>query len=275
MKKRANVTERAVAAQRKRYAGVDHAKGPASYWKASGYDLLYKFAMFERGKKHNVLDLMSGAGKVGKEMAKRAQKNHCSVFTTFCDITPHFLKSIRKTWTRTTRERSAFRTLEWEGNFQRVFCRYGIKNYTPSEQVNLLKEIARVLSPGGRFILQDMVSPEGLRGFMNAERRAKARTAGDRVSKPNLPTEREWRRMIAKAGMEVEDVAYTTSKVNTNDWVASGQMSADKVRGYISFLERAMAKDPRIKKAFKITKKGKHYEIIYPVILIRAAKEMV
>ncbi len=264
--------EGAIAAQRRIYAEVKHRVGPATYWKASGYDLLYKFAGFERGKQYRVLDLMSGAGLVGREIAKRAQKNRCRIYTTFIDISAKQLAKIKETWTRSVKMKSAFQTEEWEGNFQRVFCRYGIKNWPARQQPMLLKEIARLMPLGGRFILQDMVSPPGLRHFMNAERGAKAKAAGDTVSKLNIPTEAEWKRMIKKAGLRVEGVTYTTSKVNTKNWVESGQMTAEAVKSYVDFLSRAIEKNQGIKKALKIKKRGSQYEITYPVILIRAAK---
>ena len=270
------VTEKRVAesmaAQKAKYAKVQLSKGPKTYWGASGYNLLYRFAKIEPGKRYNMVDLMSGAGLLGKNMAKRAQKAGCTVTTTFVDITPKQLAKIRPTWTRATRNRSTFRTLEWEGSYHRVLTRYGIKNYQPAQQLKLLKEAARLLSPGGKFVMQDMVSPEGLRGLMNAERRAKNEATGETVTRPNLPTERQWVRMIEQAGMKVEEITYSTSKVNTKNWIDSKQLTEDGVRQYISTLEKIMKKDPRLKKALKIKKRGKHYEITYPLILIRAGK---
>ncbi|MDP6670719.1 MAG: class I SAM-dependent methyltransferase [archaeon] len=264
--------EASMAAQRTKYARVQLSKGPATYWKSSGYNLLYRFAQFEPGKRYNMVDLMSGAGLFGKNMAKRAQKAGCTVTTTFVDITPEQLAKIRPTWTRATKNRPTFKTLELEGSYHRVLTRYGIKNYQPKEQLKLLKEAARLLSPGGKFVMQDMVSPEGLRGLMNAERRAKNRATGETITRPNLPTEKQWVRMIKQAGMAVEEITYSTSTVNTKNWVDSKQLTEDGVRQYISTLEKIMGKDPRLKKALKIKKRGNHYEITYPLILIRAGK---
>ena len=116
-----------------------------------------------------------------------------------------------------------------------------------------------------------MVSPPGLKEFQNIERIEKGKTSKENT-KMNVPTEKEWRIMMGGAGFRVEKAEYTTSHVNTNDWVASGQMKKENLKSYFDFLESARRRWPKAWEEYKIKRSGDGYEITYPIILIRAVK---
>ncbi|MFH1256752.1 MAG: methyltransferase domain-containing protein [Candidatus Diapherotrites archaeon] len=259
-------------AQQKKYAVVQHAAGPKTYSDPKGYDLLYQFAKFGRGEQR-ILDLMSGGGLVGKEIGKRLEQDQIPSKTMFVDITRPQLAKIEQNPNRLRAVGRAFNIPAKANSFGRVFCRYGIKNYQPAEQLEILKEIFRVTERGGGLVIQDMVSPSGLKGFMHAERLAKNLAGGDTKTQNNVPTKKEWARLLKRAGFRVEEISEKeTSHVNTNDWVSSKQLTQEQLKSYFAFLENVKNTNPAAWKKFSIKRAGGGYEITYPLILIRAVK---
>jgi ubiquinone/menaquinone biosynthesis C-methylase UbiE len=262
-----------VKAQIGRYKDVIFSKGPETYRSASNYDLLYELGDFERGGSYHIADLACGSGLVGVEVAKRVRKNNGSSKITFIDVVPENLSKIRKGLKRDMRV-SDVRNIEAEdGEFTHTYCRYAIKNMQPFDQERALKEIFRVTSNDGIFVLQDMVSPEGLKEFQNAERQAKNLAAGDTITKHNVPTEDEWFRLIEDASFMIDETVYRNFSVHTSEWVNSGQMSETGLKSYFDFLEQAKIKWSTSWPEYQIKKLDDGYKITYPVIFVKCKKK--
>ena len=259
-------------AQGRKYANVDFARGPATYRLASGYDLLYKLGEFRRGGRYHIADLAANKGLVGIEVSRRARRNNASAKVNFVDASEKALAKIPKGKMRDTRVSDLRKIDARAGEFTHTFCRYAVKNLPQTEQIKALREIARVTQKGGTFVLQDMVSFEGLQGFANAERRAKNLTTGDRVTKNHIPTEAEWASLLNKAGFEVTAVVREVSKVNTNDWIKSGQMTQKQLDSYFNFLLTAKKTNPAIWKNYKVRMEGKGFYLEYPISLFKCRK---
>lgn len=266
------VATKRIKATVQRYSRVDHLKGPATYRLPSGYDLLYRLGGFKKGGNYRILDAAAGKGLVGLEVAKRVKKSGSRATTAFFDLTEANLRKIRPYKAQRLKVVSDLIAVGLKSNiFTHAYCRYAIKNLQYPLQMIALKELFRVTKPSGVFILQDMVSPPGLKEFQNIERVEKGKTSKENT-KMHVPTEKEWKTMLGSAGFRVEKVEYTTSHVNTNDWVASGQMKKENLKSYFDFLENARGRWPKAWEEYKIKRSGDGYEITYPVILIRAVK---
>lgn len=261
------------SAQRRRYAPVNYSKGPATYRSAKGYDLLYGLGGFRKGGNYSIADFACGQGLVGREVANRLLSKGINFGLSFFDVVPEQLAKIPKT-PRGKSIVSDIRKISFKSNsFTTGFCRYAIKNLPFPQQIEALKEINRVIKKGGVFVLQDMVSPEGLKEFQNAERLAKNAAAGDFVTRNNVPTEKEWVSMLKSSGFAVEKVARDISIVNTQDWVNSSQLSQVGLSAFRGFIESARQKWPSAWREYKIERVGGGYKITYPIVIFKCRKE--
>jgi ubiquinone/menaquinone biosynthesis C-methylase UbiE len=265
------------------YRVVDQAKGPAIYGRTDVYETLHKMGEFQAGQKYHIADFATGVGLVGSKVAGLATQAGAGAHVTFMDVNPKADK-IQAAMQKEAPgvpfdiKASDFRRINAaDGTFQRAFCRFAIKNMQPDQQNAALREIWRVTSQGGIFVLNDMLSPSGLKDFQNAERRAKNSAGGNPQATHNVPTQKEWIQRLTKAGFKVEDIQFTTSDVHTGDWVNSGQVTENGLRSYYKFLRTAQQRFPGAWKEYKIEwvnhpTKGPGYRIIYPVIYIKCRK---
>jgi ubiquinone/menaquinone biosynthesis C-methylase UbiE len=257
-------------AQRERYKNVAFSDGPSSYRESSNYDLLYILGDFKRGGVYHIADLACGSGLVGIEVARRIRRYKGSVRITFIDIVSENLNKIRKGPNRKTGLADLRSIKAKDGEFSHTYCRYAIKNMQYDDQILSLKEICRVTDE--IFILQDMYSPLWLKEFQNNERWAKNLAAGDRITKNNVPTETEWKKMHEKAGFKIEKIERRRYKAHTSDWVKSNQIATQNLRIYFDFLERAKKKWPRSWEDYEIKKYRSGYELTYPVIFLKCKR---
>ncbi|MBU0636343.1 class I SAM-dependent methyltransferase [Candidatus Micrarchaeota archaeon] len=258
----------------RKYATVVHAKGPAIYRRTDVYNTIARMMGVKRGQLGvKLVDLGSGRGLVGSKVAAALRKRGASVIPSFIDLSPGALSEVARGPLRATHAADLRRTLRWENTYTHAVSRFAVKNVPQKEQMIILRETNRIMKRGGVFVLMDMVSPEGLQEFQNAERIAKNHATGDFFTRNNVPTEKGWRKMMQQAGFNVTEVEMTTSKVNTRDWVKSNQMPAGKVREYVQALERLLERFPDARRAYQIKKVGgDHYEITYPVMIMKAVK---
>src|SRR5258705_797464 len=109
-----------------------------------------------------------------------------------------------------------------------------------------VKEMARVLAPGGRLVLEDSIAPEDpqLDALVNA---------WDRRRDPSHVREytvSEWRGLLAAAGLEVTDVETARKAHDFTEWVERMQMPDDARRA----LERDILGAPAVARD--------HFEVI-------------
>lgn len=110
-----------------------------------------------------------------------------------------------------------------DASFDVVTSRYSAHHYGQPRQV--LREVARVLRPGGRFVLADTIAPEdpALDTFINAVEllRDRSHVRDHRVS--------EWQAMLAEAGLTSEVVHHWDVALEFADWVARMRTPPDAV----------------------------------------------
>ncbi len=184
------------------YAAFDyHANGP---------DL---GPMLEAGKlagNERVLDIGSGPGHAALLFATRAVA---------ADPTAAMLDQGRalakaRGLTNLSFELTAAEELPFpDASFDRVTSRQSAHHYADVSAA--LREVSRVLEPGGRFVLIDTLSPEDdeCDTFLNEIEllRDSSHVRDYRVS--------DWRQMFAKVGFELEDLQHWEIPLIFDDWV--------------------------------------------------------
>jgi demethylmenaquinone methyltransferase/2-methoxy-6-polyprenyl-1,4-benzoquinol methylase len=115
-----------------------------------------------RGLHGNVLDVACGTG----DMVVELQKHGCNV--TGVDLSKEMMAIARQkapaaTYMLADAERLPFP----DGAFDAVTCAFGVRNFVHLEQG--LKEMLRVLKPGGRMVILELATPDNplLRPFYN------------------------------------------------------------------------------------------------------------
>ncbi len=167
-------------------------------------------------------------------------------------------------------------TLPFEADsIDAILSRYGIKDNTLEQQQRILRKLLRILKPGGVLVIADMVSPQGQEDWLNGHHRLKQRLSGRDEAKNGvcyIPTKTGWLTMLAEAGFQAEVVGYHTSNVNTQNWVDSQQITAEKKE---AMDRNILAAPDDVKAAFMIREEADGVHIDYPVVIIRAVKPAV
>jgi SAM-dependent methyltransferase len=214
---------------------------------AAGPDLA---PMLEAGKmsgQERVLDIGSGPGHTAMLFATKASEVVAS------DPTEAMLDQGRRLaaergldnilFERTTAEEMPFANR----SFDRVTSRQSAHHY--ADVHSALREVARVLSPSGRFVLVDTFSPEDAEfdGFLNRIEllRDSSHVRDYRVS--------DWRNMFEAVGFELEDVASWDIPLEFEDWVTRSRTPDDDVAKLRSCLEAA---SERVRERFRVDEQG-------------------
>jgi ubiquinone/menaquinone biosynthesis C-methylase UbiE len=192
-------------------AAVRYADSPVH---ATGVDLerLLREAGVRGGER--VLDLGCGPGHTALALAARG----CEVIG--LDLTEPMLEQARRLAAerglRTVRfERGDVEALPYpEGAFDRVTSRLSAHHY-PDPQAALC-EVARVLRPGGVFLLSDTIAPEdpAQDTFLNAVELLRD------PSHVRNHTPSQWIAMAARAGLGLEPVASWMLELDFDAWIA-------------------------------------------------------
>jgi SAM-dependent methyltransferase len=151
------------------------------------------------------------------------------------------LENIR--FERTTAERLPFA----DDSFDRVTSRQSAHHYADVRIA--LREVARVLSWRGRFVLIDTMSPEDdeFDAFLNQIEllRDSSHVRDYRIS--------EWREMFESVGFELEDVASWDIPLEFEEWVTRSRTPDDEVAELRSCLEAA---SERVRERFGVDDRG-------------------
>jgi len=211
---------------------------------AAGDDLQRLVELAElRGDEH-VLDIATGAGHTALAFAPHVADVVAS------DLTPRMLELAASLATRRGIGNVAFVEAQAEslplpsGSFDVVTCRVAPHHFAdPQAFVN---EVARVLVPGGRFLLDDQMAPEDpeFDEFVNRFERWRD------PSHVRAYTPREWQAWLESAGLRVDVVeASERGSYDFADWTARARMP-DAER---EALERwLLAAPPRCAEFFRI-----------------------
>ena len=111
----------------------------------------------------SILDLGCGTGALLAQIKERMPEASCAGL----DLSEEMLAVARgRLGTSAELTQGDSECLPYEdGRFEVVVCNDSFHHYVSPEKV--LKEVARVLSPGGVFLMGDTTAPAGLRGAMN------------------------------------------------------------------------------------------------------------
>lgn len=164
---------------------------------AKGADLQRLYEMANPQPDWLVLDIATGGGHTARRFAPHV------AHVIAADLTPRMLEAARSfinrsdvTYVATDAEALAFS----DNTFDLVTCRIAPHHFP--DVFRFVQECARVLKPGGKFTLEDHVTPED-------DRAARYIDAFERLRDPShhrAYAEYEWRGMFLDAGLKVEEV---------------------------------------------------------------------
>ncbi len=196
---------------------------------ATAGDLERMVELSEPLSSERLLDLATGGGHVARVFAPHVAE----VVAT--DLTPEILEHAAAYFmeqglsTISTAIADAEAIPFEDGSFDIVTCRIAPHHFP--DPGRFVREVARVLRPGGRFVLIDSTVPEGdAGGFYN-----RFELLRDPSHVRSL-TRGEWESLIAGAGLALTHVETYTKTHDFDDWTTRSRMSAeDRAR-----LERMM-----------------------------------
>jgi ubiquinone/menaquinone biosynthesis C-methylase UbiE len=194
---------------------------------AQGEDLGNVIAFLDPRPAETALDLGCGVGHTLRRVAPRVR------LAVGADATPGMLDGARTLMERegitnvalvvTTAESLPF----LDASFDAVTCRLAAHHFADVEKA--FAEVARVLRPGGRFVLSDNYAPDdtALDRWINE---LEALRDPSHVRERTIP---QWRALLAGAGLRVTDEARSVTPLETEPWLARSRTpepDAERVR---------------------------------------------
>lgn len=232
---------------------------------AAGADLAIVVQLLKARPDMVVLDVATGAGHTAAAVAPLVAR----VVAT--DLTPEMVAESKALFARKgiTHASAVVHDAESLGfadaTFDAVTCRIAPHHFLDIKRA--IAEIARVLKPGGVFILEDNVAPQSKRfdGFINTVEKLRDPTH------VRSYTVAEWRAMLEEAGLPVERVRHYRKTHDVPDWIGrSGIDSAMADAVYAAFA----AADKVTRRHFKIAldETGRATTFTDDKVILRAAK---
>jgi ubiquinone/menaquinone biosynthesis C-methylase UbiE len=215
---------------------------------AGGDDLARLVELAQLRGDERVLDIATGGGHTALAFARRAGEVVAS------DLTPEMLRAAERFIGGQGLANVRFELADAEAlpfpddSFDVVTTRIAPHHF-PNPQ-RYVGEVARVLRPAGRFLLDDNMAPEEteLAAFMDRFEQWR-----DPSHVRNYPVS-EWRAWIEAAGMSVEHVEPLRAKrYDFADWTARMRMPESECAALERWL---LAAPPRCVKAFQIVVEG-------------------
>ncbi|MGB3305282.1 MAG: class I SAM-dependent methyltransferase [Thermomicrobiales bacterium] len=210
-------TEEAKARVRAQYGAVGDAY-VKSTGHATGNDLARMVEVATPTSADILLDIATGGGHVARTFAPHVSHVIASDLTP--EILQHaaaFFKELGLTNVE-TRIADAEELPFADASFDIVTCRIAPHHFPRPDR--FVSEVARVLRPGGRFVLIDSTVPEGEAGvFFN---RFEQLRDPSHVRSLTIP---EWESLISTAGLALATVESFTKRHDFDDWTARSRMS--------------------------------------------------
>jgi SAM-dependent methyltransferase len=253
----------------KAYSKRDWEAGPKTYTDEGFMDMIHAATGLSDFKgKATVIDLMSGPGKIAKGLQQRSPDHDYYVLNASDADFGKIPESIR---TMQVDVKTMSEAEVPTGFADVVVVRYGLKDIPQDQQPGVVRNISRILKPGGILVIADMVSPDGMKYRTNQQHSLKQELQGRDLKKDgrcNIPTREGWVDLLEGEGFQVEGMNDYTSNVTTTDWVKGKQIS-DEQRVQ---MDKLLSTEPRwVKQAFGIGGKSP-VKIGFPVLVIRAVK---
>jgi len=147
--------------------------------------------------------------------------------------------------------------------FDIAISRFSIHHWP--DPAHAFREIARVLRPGGRVVLIDLVAPEDARldSFLNAVEVLRDPTHG-RSLRPS-----DWRAALAEAGLEGDIARSWRFRHDTGDWLARTAPAAWRADAVCRMLREA---SPLVRDAFEVADDGSGFTVGAVVVTARRGR---
>jgi SAM-dependent methyltransferase len=232
-------------------------------------------------------DFMSGPGKLGLALQQELPDHHYF----FLDFAQNQLGRIPPDNLRVAAD-VRFPLPFASESLDVIVCRYGLKDLPATDQPQAVARIAKVLKPGGIFVIADMYAPAPeVKDWLNQQHRLKQELGGrnpDQEGVCHIPTREEWCCLLTDSGFKAAIFDYHTSHVNTQAWVDSHQVTPEQLAQLKHLILTAPS---RVRACFEIESPSHPHwlgkkdltleavaapdlqvEITYPTIIIQAIK---
>ncbi len=197
----------------RRQFGANAHNYAASKGHAQGSDLQIVLSFLDPQPHMRVLDVATGAGHTAALIAPAVQH------VTASDLSPEMIAETAKLFaakglTNACAVVADVEALQFaDASFDAVTCRIAPHHFLNIEKA--IAEIARVLKPGGVFVLEDSFSPQAKRldRFINDIEKRRDPTH------VRAYTRREWRRMLIHAGLKVSRMQNYRKTHDIEEWM--------------------------------------------------------
>src|SRR5712692_4502311 len=194
----------------------------ASFSHRTGDDLKRLIELGEWNPEQQALDIATGGGHTALAVAPHVAQ------ITVTDLTPRMLEKARDFLLAQDVTNAHFQVADAEQlpfpseSFDRVTCRIAPHHFPNIAQA--VQEVARVLKPGGLFLLVDCMAPGDpeLDTFDNAVEKWRDPSHGRSC------TAEEWQTFFSEAGLTIEHSEFFRKTHYFDDWTARSQMSAEE-----------------------------------------------
>lgn len=236
-----------------------------SFSHRAGNDLQRLVELGEWNPDLQALDIATGGGHTALAVAPYVAQ------VTVTDLTPRMLEKAREYILAQGVTNASFQIADGEQlpfvseSFDRVTCRIAPHHFPNIPQ--FVQEVARVLIPGGIFLLIDCMSPSDpeLDEFDNIVEKWRDPSHGRSC------TAEEWQAFLQEAGLSIEHMEFFRKTHEYDDWTARSQMPPGEKAKLAQFI---LESNDRVQNYFEITRKqdGKLASFTNDFILLKARK---
>ncbi len=216
----------------------------ASFSHRAGNDMTRLIEIGEWDQHQHALDVATGGGHTALAVAPHVAQ----IMVT--DLTPRMLEQARTYLLSQGVTNAQFQEADAEqlpfadASFDRVTCRIAPHHFPNIAQA--VREIARVLKPGGLFLLLDNMAPDEpeLDTFLNTIEKWRDKSHGRSC------TLEEWHRFFKEAGLQVEYEEIFRRPLQYDDWTKRSQLPATEKAALEQFM---VSKSEHVRKHFEVS----------------------
>ncbi len=219
----------------------------ASFSHKAGKDLERLIELGEWDRQQYALDIATGGGHTALAVAPHVGR----IMVT--DLTPRMLEKAREYLLSQGITNAEFQVADAEQLpfedeiFDRVTCRIAPHHFPHVAQA--VKEVARVLKPGGLFLLIDSIAPSDpeLDAFDNTVEKWRDSSHGQSY------TAEEWQAFFEQAGLRVEHMGFFRKMHDYDDWTARSQLAPGEKARLEQFI---LGSSPRVQSYFEVVRRA-------------------
>lgn len=219
----------------------------ASFSHKAGSDLDRLIEIGEWDTSQRALDVATGGGHTALAVAPHVGQ------VTVTDLTPRMLAKAREFILAQGITNAVFQEADAEnlpfaeGSFERVTCRIAPHHFP--DMARFVREVARVLAPGGLFLLIDCMAPSDPELDIFDNRVEKWRDP----SHGRSCTVEEWQAFFAEAGLSIEHLEFFRKSHDYDDWTLRSQLPLDEKEQLARFI---LESNVRIQRYFEVKRKA-------------------